>query len=244
MVSPSLSLWTAVRQPWSRFQLPPRQTQRAVFPHCAFLFASCQGLWDLSRWERFLNRPTTNLIAVEQLQVLVQVAPTPPLPAKASPIPGSPHLTPEFLFYPVFDEAEAFAGVSNGEVVHPASQHRIDRLNHPICGLGLISPEHILELRGPSLLPRQVYLLPNMPAFAGHTQPDVKLSAHRTPVRRPARNIDVPENEEIHSLRRKPLRNWLAWIVWPLLELSHHPGQDCLIDIGSKGYFADGASRL
>jgi hypothetical protein len=27
--------------PSSRFQLPPRQTQRAAFPHCAFLFASC-----------------------------------------------------------------------------------------------------------------------------------------------------------------------------------------------------------
>ena len=37
----------AVRQPWSRFQFPPRQTQRAVFPHCAFLVASRQGLWDL-----------------------------------------------------------------------------------------------------------------------------------------------------------------------------------------------------
>src|SRR5712664_1167523 len=33
--------------PWPRFQPPPRQTQRADFPHCAFLFASCQELWDL-----------------------------------------------------------------------------------------------------------------------------------------------------------------------------------------------------
>ena len=39
--------------PWPRFQLPPRQTERAVFPHSAFLFAACQGLWDLSCWERF-----------------------------------------------------------------------------------------------------------------------------------------------------------------------------------------------
>jgi hypothetical protein len=31
-----------------RFQLPPRRTQHADFPHCALLFASPQGLWDLS----------------------------------------------------------------------------------------------------------------------------------------------------------------------------------------------------
>jgi len=68
------------------FPAPPRQTQSAVFLQCAFLFASCQ---DLLRWERFLRRPATHLIAVEQLQVLVPVAPTPRLPAKTSPIPGS-----------------------------------------------------------------------------------------------------------------------------------------------------------
>jgi hypothetical protein len=31
-----------------RFQSPPRRTQRADFPHYALLFASPQGLWDLS----------------------------------------------------------------------------------------------------------------------------------------------------------------------------------------------------
>ena len=31
-----------------RFQPPPRRTQHADFPHCALLFASPQGLWDLS----------------------------------------------------------------------------------------------------------------------------------------------------------------------------------------------------
>ena len=39
--------------PWTRFQLPPHRTQHADFPHYALLFASCQGLWDLSSWERF-----------------------------------------------------------------------------------------------------------------------------------------------------------------------------------------------
>src|SRR5258707_1268200 len=32
---------------------PPRRTQRADFPHCAPLFASPQGLWDLSCWATF-----------------------------------------------------------------------------------------------------------------------------------------------------------------------------------------------
>ena len=72
-----------------------------------------------------------NPIAVEQLEFHVQPAPTPPLPAEAPAIPGSPHVTPDFLFYPVFDEAEALAGVPDSEVVHPAPQHRIDQLDHP-----------------------------------------------------------------------------------------------------------------
>ena len=39
--------------PWPRFQLPPHRTQHADFPHYALLFASYQGLWDLSSRERF-----------------------------------------------------------------------------------------------------------------------------------------------------------------------------------------------
>ena len=70
--------------PWPRFQPPPRQTQRAVFPHCAFLLVSCEGLWDLSRWERFRLWPT-DPIAVKQAQALLQPLPTPPLPAEAPP---------------------------------------------------------------------------------------------------------------------------------------------------------------
>jgi hypothetical protein len=44
-------IYPAVVQP------PPRQTQRAVFPHWAFLPASCQSLWDLSCWLGFRPRP-------------------------------------------------------------------------------------------------------------------------------------------------------------------------------------------
>ena len=37
----------------SRFQLPPRHTQHADFPHYAFLTTSHRGLYGLSAWERF-----------------------------------------------------------------------------------------------------------------------------------------------------------------------------------------------
>ena len=36
-----------------RLQSPPRQTQHVDFPHYAFLYASYQGLCDLSRWSCF-----------------------------------------------------------------------------------------------------------------------------------------------------------------------------------------------
>src|ERR1039458_5783494 len=55
-------------------------------------------------------------------------------------------VTPDLLFYPVLNEAKAFAGVSDGEVIHPAPQDRVDQLNHPIHRLGLEAPKHILEL--------------------------------------------------------------------------------------------------
>jgi hypothetical protein len=53
-----------------RFQPPPRRTQHVVFPHCALLFASPQGLWDLSCWRDFRHQPP-NLVAVIQPQRFV-----------------------------------------------------------------------------------------------------------------------------------------------------------------------------
>jgi hypothetical protein len=43
----------SLAEPWAGFQSPPRQTQRADFPHWAFLLASHQGLCDLSCWIGF-----------------------------------------------------------------------------------------------------------------------------------------------------------------------------------------------
>ena len=71
-----------------RFQPPPRRTQHADFPHCALLFASPQGLWDLSCRSGF-RRWSNHSVAIEQLQSLVQPSPTPPRPAEALSVPSS-----------------------------------------------------------------------------------------------------------------------------------------------------------
>src|SRR3981189_1113375 len=66
--------------------------------------------------------------------------------APAIPGTGSPHMSPDLLFHPVFHKAEALVGVSNSEVIHPSPQHGIDQLYHPICRLRSLSPEHFLKL--------------------------------------------------------------------------------------------------
>src|SRR5882672_3788941 len=128
-----------------RFQSPPRRTQRADFPLYALLFASPQGLWDLSCRGDFRPWPPTP-IAVEQLQGFVQPWPTPPRPAEALAFPSPQHVAPDLLFHPVFNEAEARAGVPDRKVVHPTAQHRVDQRHDPIHWLRLVAAEHVLEL--------------------------------------------------------------------------------------------------
>src|SRR5271157_1917946 len=103
-----------------RFQPPPRRTQHADFPHCALLLASPQGLWDLSCRSRF-RRGSYNPIAPEEAQFVVHPLPTPPLPVEALTIPSALHMAPDLLFHPVFHEAEALAGMSDREVIHPST---------------------------------------------------------------------------------------------------------------------------
>src|SRR6516165_8108957 len=131
--------------PWPRFQPPPRQTQRAAFPHCAFLFASCQGLGDLSCWERF--QPwSVHPVVVEQAQALIQPLPTPPLPPAAPPLPCTHQMPSDLLFHPIFDKTKASTGVTHRKVPNPAPQDRINQRNHPIDGLRLEATEYLLQL--------------------------------------------------------------------------------------------------
>jgi hypothetical protein len=125
-----------------RFQSPPRRTQRVDFPLYALLFASCQGLWDLSRWGAF-QHGVPNSVAVEQLQGFVQPLLTPPRPAEALSFPSPHQMAPNLLFHPVFDEVEALTGISDRKVVHPTAQHRVDQVYDPIYWLRSVAAEHL-----------------------------------------------------------------------------------------------------
>jgi hypothetical protein len=87
-----------------------------------------------------------NLVAVVQPQRFVQPLRIPPLPTEALTVPCPRHMAPDLLFHPVFNEAEALAGVSYRKVGHPTARHWIDQLNDPIHGLRLVTAEYILEL--------------------------------------------------------------------------------------------------
>jgi hypothetical protein len=66
----------------TRFQLPPRQSEQADFPHSAFLIASHQGICGSMARERFHARLiSTKPVVVEDLQPLNKPPVTPPLPA-------------------------------------------------------------------------------------------------------------------------------------------------------------------
>ena len=55
-------------------------------------------------------------------------------------------MTPDLLFHPVFDEAEALAGMPDRKVVHPTAQHRVDHLHYPVYWLRLVAAKHAFEL--------------------------------------------------------------------------------------------------
>jgi hypothetical protein len=125
----------------------PRHVERSarISRLYAHLPASRQGLWDLSCRGNFRLQPF-DLVAVEQLQGVIQPLPTPPRPAEALALPSPHHMAPNLLLHPVLNEAEALAGVSDREVIHPAAQYRVDQLDQPICGLGSVAAEYVLEL--------------------------------------------------------------------------------------------------
>src|SRR5262245_21445137 len=91
--------------------------------HYALPSASRPGLCDPSCWGDF--RPAaSHPIAIEQLQGVVQPLPTPSFPAEALPLLSLRHMAPDLLLHPIFDEAEALAGVPHREVVHPPPHAR------------------------------------------------------------------------------------------------------------------------
>src|SRR5215469_7266095 len=78
-------------------------------------------------------------------------------------------MTPDLLLHPVFDEAEALAGMPHREVVHPPPEHRIDQVYHPLDRLRPVSAEHLFELPHqcrPLLQLRRVMRPPRPPSTA------------------------------------------------------------------------------
>jgi len=105
----------------------PHQTQHADFPHCAFLVAWRQGLWDLSHWACFRSAEILDSVISEQVESLLQPCPTPPFPAEARAISGTHQMPTELLLDPIADVTKTPTGVTDSEVVHPTTQHRVDQ---------------------------------------------------------------------------------------------------------------------
>ena len=114
-----------------RFQPPPRQTHRAVFPQWAFLLSSHKSLWCLSAGSAF-GSIVPNPVVIIETEVLIEPHPTPPVPAKTPPVPRPHEMPPHFLLYPVLDIGEAYARIPYPELVNPAPELRIDQVDDPV----------------------------------------------------------------------------------------------------------------
>jgi hypothetical protein len=57
-------------------------------------------------------------------------------------------VTPNLLFYPVLNEAEALAGVADGEVIHPTPQHRKGNCWDDACSETLFASLKVERLHG------------------------------------------------------------------------------------------------
>jgi hypothetical protein len=55
-------------------------------------------------------------------------------------------VAPDLLVYPVLNEREALAGVSDRKVINPAAQYRVDQLDDPVYWLRLVASEYCFEL--------------------------------------------------------------------------------------------------
>src|SRR5215470_8605577 len=69
-------------------------------------------------------------VVVEDAEHAIDPRRTPPLPAEAPTAPRPHHMAPHLLLDPLLHESEAPGRVPNSEVVHPASQDRVDHRDH------------------------------------------------------------------------------------------------------------------
>jgi hypothetical protein len=92
-----------------------------------------------------LTQSRTHVIPVEQAKRTVQSLRTPLPPPKPTTIPGTPQMTPDLQLHPAFNKLKTATRVSNGKVIHPAPQDRIDHLNHFSHRLADVASEDLPE---------------------------------------------------------------------------------------------------
>ena len=126
----------------ARLLPPPPQTERADFPHSAFLPTSRQRLCDLSGGrDCWAIRP--HAIVEEDPHHARDLEPAPSIPPEAPTLPVPKPVPPQFALDPVADERKTPTGLPDRKVGHPTTQHRVDALHHPTTP----QPEHCPRLR-------------------------------------------------------------------------------------------------
>ena len=83
---------------------------------------------------------------VEQPEIAMEPASTPPSPAEARTFLSTHEMSAYLLLQPVLDETEAASGIANSKVVHPAADDRIDQLDYSAYRLGIEASEDVFEL--------------------------------------------------------------------------------------------------
>src|SRR5271170_7979343 len=102
------------------FPAPASSNAACGFPALRSPVCFAPRFMDLSCRGDFRQR-SANPVTIEQSQGFVQPLPTPSRPAEALSFPSAQHVAPNLLFHPVFDEAEALAGMPHRKVVHPTA---------------------------------------------------------------------------------------------------------------------------
>ena len=66
-----------------------------------------------------------NPVLIVQAQLLIQPAPTPPLPTEVPEFPGTHQMPSHLLFHPVTNERETSTRMPYRKVVDPTSKNRV-----------------------------------------------------------------------------------------------------------------------
>src|SRR5712691_10633913 len=114
-------------------------------------------------------------VICEQAERVIEPRRTPPLPAEAPTIPRPHQLAPDLPLDPQPYEGKAPARVPDPEVNDTAPQLRVDLCDQRLHRLGLVAPEHLLELsqQRRALRPLRRVLRPPAPPQRADT-PEVK----------------------------------------------------------------------